>query len=322
MSAQTVTKQLTRKSLAEAITSVERSINAWNAGEGPRVDWRGRNVKCLSERMIAVFGSLAEMTATNNVSQDAKKVVLAIDDFDDAMGNWAENCQINPDETNPAGDEEFWKAWKIVKLRIAERARAVPRHIKEYQEQSLNDRQIALQYHWVDKLGEPNIDMVQDEKLKPGTHFDPKTWVHPLDAKDSAEIDRAWSSRSVKVAAEQESKGVIPEAPESIYELLKQRVSSSQILRMKPKSTIEGIRAVALKHDLEVDGVKVHGEKSMQRTSRKVVLAMNSRTTLAQRRASCLLHSTKAMNRSERSCSPRFANYKRVARIPKRSSKQ
>ena len=254
--------KLTREALSDAIRHVAKAWDAWSASEQPRTQWHGREVKCLSESLIKAFHQLIELVSTMNVEPRIKKIVLAIDHFDDQLKRWAEDMSAFPDQTDPAGSPELREAWVQVVNKFKEKVRSKPSPISEYDQQNLSDRQIARMYFWRDDNGDDDIARVLRERKKPGSEFNPETWVHPLDVKDDQKIGQAWEMRSSRVDNKQAELGVAPEAPESIYELLQQNVSSEQILRMKKGSTIEGIRNVARAHNLAVDGVKPDGENT------------------------------------------------------------
>lgn len=244
------------KTLAAQITNANEAVRKWNetATAGLMVEYRGQMKQALSEELVELFDELFTSASVSNVEDSAKAIVLALDDFEDQQNEWAEACQIDPEFTDPSGNREMWAAWDEVleQLRIALTPLPQPEPIKTLKIEKVGDRQICDIYGWLDSHGNPELHKVREETEKPGTHYDPATWVHPSAKRRMAETSRRWSKRNRATKEDYAPRASI-EAPESLEDLIRQGVPSKQIAMMK-RVAVEDVRAVAEAIGVPLDG--------------------------------------------------------------------
>jgi hypothetical protein len=93
-----------------------------------------------------------------------------------------------------------------------------------------------------------------------GTHYDPKTWMHPSQRRFEKEIAEQWSARIVRLG--QETKERIrkdppgkrkKKTPETMEELIRAGTNSAQICKMCD-ATLETVRAKAAELGVPLDG--------------------------------------------------------------------
>jgi hypothetical protein len=270
---------LKRNEISEKIKLVKFEIERWRSADNPRVEWRGGSVKCVTERLSQTIQDLFDFVARLDIEQDAKKLVLKIDEFQKVVDDWAVNSIAIPEDTHPGGSTEMWGKWELVVLSANERARTKPPSIESLDNQKISDIQIAMMYDWKDANDEWDLERVYRERAEPGSEYDASTWVSPFDAKETEETNAAWAVRTATVRETPATANrVRTDAPESIYELLQQRVSSKQILLMKPTATIEGIHEVAIAHGLPVDGMQVERDSSAASTGKPKRVATASKS--------------------------------------------
>ncbi|MCD0459128.1 hypothetical protein [Roseiconus lacunae] len=244
---------LKRAKLAEAINSVRDTVERWNAADNPVVRWRNGPRKAVSEHLMEGWFALFGFVATMDAESSIKPTILAIDKFQDELEQWVTDCDIAAEETDPHGSVAMWSAWTAVLDAFAVKQRKKPEPIASLVVQNVSDRQIAMIYGFKDENGDPDLTMVAEEKAKPGTHYDPDTWIHPSEARLQSQIEAEWSKREAIVDQNKADSFTPREAPESIEELINQRVSASQIAQMKNVS-IERVQEIADEIGLPIDG--------------------------------------------------------------------
>jgi hypothetical protein len=243
---------LTRNNLIDAITHVRKLVNVWEASDGPLVRWRTGDRKPITEGLIEAFDDLFALVGVAEVADDAKKIVLAIDQFDDLLAEWAEGCELSPEDTDPHGSQKLWMAFDAIFEACEVPQRRKPESIKQLGIEKVSDGQIALIYGWKNRDGSPDVQKVREERDNPGTHYDAETWIHPADLRAQNEINELWTKRAPRMVVN-ESTGGQREAPESLDELIQQRVPSKQIAMMK-RIDVEQVRLRASQLGIPLDG--------------------------------------------------------------------
>lgn len=246
---------ITRSEVVAAVRNMAAVIERWeNAGtdEAPHVLWRGEPRKAISEAMTESWNALIDSVATPDAERDAQPIILAIDDFEAAMFDWAEMSELAPEDTNPGGSAELWNTWGAVIVSLEERPRKRLEPIPQLVIEKVSERQIALMYGWKQADGSPDVIKVREEIAKPGTHFDAEKWVHPEDARFYAEVAEKWAKRSGRAADDVVASAPLV-APESLDDLIRQDVPSAQIARMKGISA-DDVRQRAQQLGLVLDG--------------------------------------------------------------------
>jgi hypothetical protein len=245
---------LTRKKIIESVNDITAKIEQWetaNTESAPFVQWRGRPTRAISELLVESFESLFVMVDTMEIEQDGHAIALAVDSFMEAYDHWAEQSELSPEEMPPGGSPEMWSAWREVVGATADKPVRRLEPIKQLLLEKVSERQIALMYGWRQSDGSPDIEKVREEKEKPGTHYDPKTWVHPQDAADAADVAARWKQRQTRSDAEVAAQ---PQpAPESLDDLIRQDVPSKQIARMLGID-VDAVRTRAAQIGVSLDG--------------------------------------------------------------------
>jgi hypothetical protein len=249
--AKTAEAAKTLEDLRSEIQRVQAVINAWEAmpdEASPVVSWRGGARKAISEAVANAWADLVDYCDSLDFADDAKQTVLAVDAFESALVEWSTAVEVDSSNTDPGGTPKLWNAWQSIgqvqPMRIV-----YPDSIKSLIDvQGVSDRQIAKQY------GFDDVRMVREEHEKPGTHYDPKTWVPSHYKKHAAKIESEWAKRSDRrrhANPNRPKEKTI--APESLDQLIEQRVPSKQIAKMKG-ITIEEIKDRADYLGLPIDG--------------------------------------------------------------------
>jgi hypothetical protein len=245
---------LTRKNIVDALQLLRNSVKQWEASTDQTllVRWRTGPRKSISEQLLADFDALFNFVDRDDVDNEMKATVLSIDEFESVFVDWCENCGLNPDETDPNGGRKFWDAFEAIYESLDVPHRKLPEPIEALVTDKVSERQIALIYGWKNPDGSGDVNKVREEREAPGTHYNPRTWVHPSDKRRHEEIEARWALRKRRPG--KESAGTKNrEAPESIDELIQQRVPSKQIAMMK-KVDIEVVRARAAELNIPLDG--------------------------------------------------------------------
>lgn len=243
---------LTRNKLIDSINHIRKLVNVWEASDGPLVRWRTGDRKPITEELIEAFDGLFSLVGVTKVADDAKKIVLAIDQFDDLLADWAEGCELSPEDTDPHGSQKLWAAFDAIFEACEVPQRRKPESIKQLGIEKVSEGQIALIYGWKHSDGSPDVQKVREERDNPGTHYNAETWIHPADLRAQNEINELWEKRLPRMVAN-ESAGGQREAPETLDELIQQRVPSKQIAMMK-RIDIDEVRARASQLGIPLDG--------------------------------------------------------------------
>jgi hypothetical protein len=120
-------------------------------------------------------------------------------------------------------------------------------------------------YGWLDADGIPEIEKVQEEYDKPGTHFDKETWVSPSMRARKAIIDGQWEARTQprsilfdpEVLADYKKPKGPPVAPPSLEKLLENDAPAEQMARLHGISVDEA-QALKMEH---IENKLKNGEK-------------------------------------------------------------
>lgn len=257
---------VTLKDILEAVQALRETVEAWQRAIPPAiplVEWRGMQRKAVSEEVQQAADLLFELVATQDIEPtlDCRRLVLAIDDFDKVFCDWAEACQRIPDKTDPSGTADVWAAYQRMLDAKLPKIFRHPEPIGALQalKPPATPAQIAKIYGWYLPSGQPDIDKVQEEITTPGTHYNPKTWIHPGYVKEKAENDALWQQRAAKPTngharreAAEAARGP-REAPESIDELITHGINARQIAKMK-RVTEEQVRERAAELGIPLDG--------------------------------------------------------------------
>ena len=226
----------TRDSVLREIGLVHSVVEQWRLSDTPNVLWQGQTRKAISTELQQAFDRLIAFAKQDEFVESARDLVLGIDDFESALEAWLEKAARDPASSSPSGSAEMWSAWEhLVQLQEPSTPFKPPEPIEQLiHRDKVPLSQIAKIYGFVTPQGQPDLAKLQEEIAKPGTHFDPTTWVHPSRQKMLQQIDSRWQQRQKSSSPRGKTQALTSQvAIESTETLLRQGVDFRQIARMK-----------------------------------------------------------------------------------------
>jgi hypothetical protein len=227
--------------LADLFAEVDSIVEAWRESESPDLVklYRGKPAKCISAEVFDALENLSQPGGelSEKFHAEARQIGLAITNFANEWVRFTDLARADAD-VNPAGDSQLWSTYETIRSATKKLSFKLPEPIDQLlNREKVPAPQVALIYGFLHADGTPDVNMVQAELEKPGTHFDPKTWVHPSQKSHDAEIARAWAKRSpanLPLSSYAAAEASAPEvAPEPLDMLIQQRVPVEQIATMK-----------------------------------------------------------------------------------------
>lgn len=216
---------------------ISRAYREWQAADGPTVDYAGQKIKQISPELHEAITAECDATADaggEEVEPKARALMLAIDEVANAYREWLQLASVQHPSASPRGTSALHRALdRLCRCLDSERPLPPPPPIKILREQGVSPNQIALIYGWKQEDGAPDTTKVFEEIEKPGTHYNPKKWVHPAQVAKEREVEQQWASRTprAKMFGVAQSKPVNKKAP-TLDELLEQRAPAAQIARL------------------------------------------------------------------------------------------
>lgn len=258
--------------IKSAVDLLEEIVSNWQntpRDEAATVQWRGMPRQAVSIDIEQAAVELFELVASDDIedSHAAHALVLAIDGFDDAFTKFVENCQVNPDRTDPSGGPEVWEPFNQMLAAREQRTYPKPEPIGALLAQKVTHGQIAKIYGWRDASGAPDLQKVQEEITTPGTHYKPAEWVHPGQRRHVADVADRWANRNAKQRPGRTAKAQTKEpreAPETLDELIYAGVNVAQIAKMKRISP-DQVRERAALLGVPLDGSVLAAAAAMKR---------------------------------------------------------
>jgi hypothetical protein len=191
---------LTRAAVQLAFQALLSEVTAWENDQSKEleVDYQGGQTKGFSASLEQAVEQFLDATADAGleVDIDAKPIVIQIDGLAEAYTKFKQALAQQRTGFSPGGSNEFWSSFNRVKeatsIKIENRP---PMPIKSLLNQGVSYEQIASIYGWTEN-GIPNVHMVAEEVEKPGTHYDPDTWVNPAIRSRIAMIEQDWRHRT------------------------------------------------------------------------------------------------------------------------------
>lgn len=251
---------VTRDQILSAVNTLNETYEAWRASEDEslRASFNGRPTKVMSQALEEAAAALFELCDTDDIERDAWPLVRVIDRFDDAMGQFVEDCESTAARRDPSGGNEVWRPWEDVLTEIAHpKIWRQPEPMKQLVANRVAFRQIAKMYYWYDEFKEPDVLRVQREIDQPGSEYDPQTWVHPKKLEYDRELEVWWQNRLRSMEDAQQQQEVERQkkaAVESLDELILSGVNAAQILKMKPGVSEDSVRRRAEELGVALDG--------------------------------------------------------------------
>ncbi len=162
------------------------------------VPWSQGMVKGFTSKLEAAFERFFDETADfeNTVVPDARSMIIWIDTLFAEYSKFKRGIAEESPSCSPSGTDGLWRAFLNVKevfKQIAPLSRPLP--VSRMIADSVSLNQIATIYGWLNEDGSPDCLKVTEEIEKPGTHYDPKKWIHPALAKRQELINKEWAIR-------------------------------------------------------------------------------------------------------------------------------
>lgn len=223
-----------------AARRVAASYDRWCSLDEPIVSWRGAAVKAISQDLHESIVQACNDTADagREVDRGARRMVLLFDDLAREFFQWVQEASLGLDTAPPRGSTGLLNAIERVKASLNASRYERPAPIKQlYEVQRVSPSQIARIYGWKTEDGSEDVQKVFEEMENPGTHFDPKAWVHPAQAVEQKEVDARWAERKPREAEHRLSKEATnDEAPApanpDLDTLLREGAPMQQIIRL------------------------------------------------------------------------------------------
>jgi hypothetical protein len=212
----------------------QKVVEVWNVASEPNVKWHGSLRKCLSQDVYNALEELTGVAGRPNAefNESARSLVMFIDKLAIEWIAFTDQSRAGA-MVDPAGSPALWSAYSAVRDNLELPKFKLPEPIEQLiRRENVPAWQVAKVYGW----GE-DVAKVQEELENPGTHYDPKTWVHPETVRLLREIDDNWAKRVpvdlpvVDLPSSEPAAAKI--APESLETLIQQRVPVGQIAKMK-----------------------------------------------------------------------------------------
>jgi len=204
-------------------------------------DWITSDATVISaELQQAIDATLAEF-ADGDIPKDCRKLFREADALATEWNTWLDVAVANGDPTAvPSIKSPVWAAMeRLYDARKDAETRDPPpiETIQQLEKQGLNDKQICRIYGWWLAPKVEDIGKLQEERLKPGTHTG-KDFVHPLlRRQQDDEQKRAVARAEFRKAQEEKLAKLEHVAPESVVDLVNQKLSAKQIGKMYGQST-------------------------------------------------------------------------------------
>jgi hypothetical protein len=184
--------------LSDLFSKAKAELKRWNNSEGVSTEFMGQGgYKVISKPLALAWIVLIDASADQGkevTELQTKRCVMALDEFAPLFASWLRRQAVQA--ANPSGEQPMWESWERV-CEAFELLKDRYEHSVKYLVEVANAprEQIARMYGWVDADGIPEIEKVQEEYEKPGTHFDKETWVSPSMRARKAIIEAQWEAR-------------------------------------------------------------------------------------------------------------------------------
>lgn len=257
--------KVTRGRMLAAVERLEAAVQAWEASDDPSLrryykqpSGIEREVKAISIALERAFVDLFHECHTREVEQDAWPLVLAIDNLEAKLTEFADRQLLEANQ-DPSGSPELWCAYEEVLRAKKPYCPKRPEPIKQLVSENVPRAQIAKIYGFRRPDGSADVVKLQEEIENPGKHYQPETWVHPRDQQFWAEITAKWAARCDKLDQAVEGRSQRPakrDALETVEELILQGVHAEQIAKMK-RLSVDQVRTQAAEMGVSLDAQSV-----------------------------------------------------------------
>ncbi len=192
------TDKIDSGSLTDVFKKAKAELTKWQQSDGVATEFQEQGgYKIISGPVSVALMLLIDASADQGkeVSDlQSKRAVMALDEFGPLFSSWLHRQAVRA--ANPSGEPSMWESWERV-CEAFEPLKDRFEHSVKYLVDVANAprEQIARMYGWTDAENIPEIEKVQEEYDKPGTHFDKSTWVSPSMRARKAVIDGQWEAR-------------------------------------------------------------------------------------------------------------------------------
>lgn len=242
-----------------AFKGTAEKIEEWNSSSNSNIKWHGRLVKAIDQETFESIESLCGLSSTgsDSVHEDAREIVLAIDEFALRFAEFNELVASSSPTVQPSGTPEMWSAFEAIRSRTEKWA---PKPIEPVAILVERDRvpawQVCKIYGWGSEEKGWETQKVQEELDNPGIHTG-ENWENPAVVRHKAAVDAEWSKRKpvLNFASASEFSATKKPAPETLQTLITQRVGIEQIMAMK------GVSREEVEHEAAKLGVTLAGAR-------------------------------------------------------------
>ena len=214
-----------------------------------------------SEKLEAAIEDVIAIVDSGDIPETCRELTTAIGRVSIEWEKYREGIERLPDG-RPVG--RFWGAMAAVFEARKGASPFIPKRpepVSELLRQNVSHRQIALHIYgdgktgpFVDKSGQPDIRLINQESAKPGSVI-PDDWVHPRELELLRKYEET-SRRQLQAIHDRQNEGDGVD-PATIEELLREGAYPAQVARAK-RVPIQDVLAVM--HRLAAEGVHVNAD--------------------------------------------------------------
>lgn len=243
--------------VVDAMQAFREIVDEWRLSGEPSTYFQGQIAQQMSAEVSQAADELFERLANRDVSgYRAKQLVIAIDAFEDAFVSWLDDIN-NQMQVHPGGSSAMWNLFdQSLTLLDHPPGEKKPESIEQLLREKVPYQQIAKIWGLVLPDGSGDVARLNEEIANPGTHIK-SDWMSSDEQARRRDIDRRWQSRveeldraEAKQAAQ--TAGMGDDCPESLEDLIQQRVPIAQIARMKEMSEDE-VRHKCVEMEVAID---------------------------------------------------------------------
>lgn len=243
-----------------AATTLTNEWKRWKLNPST-VPYNGAVVPCLSEDLHQAIEHTCDAMADAGkpVEDEAKAFVLVFDELAIATQKWIQDASMQLPSAPPRGSVEMHNCFKRLEQLLQTARKPLPQPVKHLIDvQMVKPSQVAIIYGWKHDDGTPDTDKVREEYEQPGTHYDPKTWVHPMAKVEQAEVNALWANRSPRAPMfarlDADQRAPRTEIP-SLDELLRVQAPVKQIM------SLHGLDEETLELEASERGLILNGDR-------------------------------------------------------------
>jgi hypothetical protein len=252
---------VSRGDVLALVQLLEDEVHQWEGSreESLLVGYNGRAVKALGAGIERAAVRLFELCDTLDIEPDARDLVRAVDVFDDEFTKFGQAARDQAVRVHPGGSVQLWGAFgNLQRARVRQRWER-PTPLRQMITNNTNHDQILKEYHWVHFGPSRGEEMIQEELDKPGTHYNPATFVHPRQVAYEKELSAWWEDRCTQLEKASRSIQTARERPaskpvrESLDDLIIGTTNLQQIMKMKPDLSSDQIQTRAAEMGIALD---------------------------------------------------------------------